>query len=82
MDDGAEGFMTPHVTRQGIPVCNRGNTCGVINSDQLFATNRYHVSNAGRARLAEFSAKLARRATLSLATQIAAHLTPITCAYH
>lgn len=23
MDDGAEGFMTPHVTRQGIPVCNR-----------------------------------------------------------
>lgn len=54
MDDGAEGFMTPHVSRQGIPVCNRGNTCGVINSDQLFATNRYHVSNAGRARLAEF----------------------------
>jgi hypothetical protein len=49
-----KAFMTPHVTRQGIPVCNRGNTCGVINSDQLFATNRYHVSNAGRARLAEF----------------------------
>ena len=24
MDDGAEGYMTPHVTRQGIPVCRRG----------------------------------------------------------
>lgn len=23
MDDGLEGFMTPHVTRNGIPVCNR-----------------------------------------------------------
>ena len=23
MDDGTEGYMTPHVTRQGIPVCNR-----------------------------------------------------------
>ena len=23
MDDGAEGYMTPHVSRQGIPVCRR-----------------------------------------------------------
>lgn len=23
LDDGAEGFMTPHVTRDGRPVCNR-----------------------------------------------------------
>lgn len=23
MDDGFEGFMTPHVTRHGIPVCDR-----------------------------------------------------------
>ncbi len=23
MDDGAEGFMTPHVTAHGRPVCNR-----------------------------------------------------------
>ena len=28
MDDGWEGFMTPHVNRQGLPVCQRGNTCG------------------------------------------------------
>ncbi len=26
MDDGVEGFMTPHVTRDGRPVCRRGNT--------------------------------------------------------
>lgn len=26
MDDGAEGFMTPHVMPSGRPVCNRGNT--------------------------------------------------------
>ena len=35
MDDGWEGYMSPHVTRQGIPVCRRGNVCGVMNSDQL-----------------------------------------------
>ena len=33
MDDGAEGYMTPHVNRQGIPVCRRGNLCGVVNTD-------------------------------------------------
>ena len=54
MDDGAEGFMTPHVTRQGIPVCRRGNTCAVMNSDQLFATNSYRISGAGKAALAQF----------------------------
>ena len=54
MDDGFEGYMTPHVTRQGIPVCRRGNVCGVMNSDQFFATNSAHVSKAGRARLAKF----------------------------
>jgi outer membrane protein OmpA-like peptidoglycan-associated protein len=54
MDDGFEGYMTPHVNRQGIPVCRRGNVCGVMNSDQLFATNRYAISSAGRARLQQF----------------------------
>ena len=54
MDDGLEGYMTPHVTRQGIPVCRRGNVCGVMNSDQLFATNRYVISAQGRARLQQF----------------------------
>ncbi|MBQ0717627.1 OmpA family protein [Sulfitobacter sp. M220] len=54
MDDGAEGYMTPHVTRQGIPVCRRGNVCGVMNTDQFFKTDSYRVHPQGRARLAEF----------------------------
>lgn len=54
MDDGWEGYMTPHVTRQGIPVCRRGNTCGVMASDQLFETDKWAISPAGRQRLEEF----------------------------
>lgn len=54
MDDGYEGYMTPHVTRQGIPVCRRGNVCGVMNSDQFFATDSARISKQGRTRLAEF----------------------------
>ncbi len=54
MDDGWEGYMTPHVNRQGIPVCRRGNVCGVMNTDQLFATDSSHISSAGKQRLSEF----------------------------
>ncbi|MDA7424909.1 OmpA family protein [Thalassococcus lentus] len=54
MDDGVEGYMSPHVNRKGIPVCNRGNTCGVMNSDQFFATNSHRISPQGQAKLAEF----------------------------
>ncbi|MDJ0827394.1 MAG: OmpA family protein [Rhodobacter sp.] len=54
MDDGWEGYMTPHVTRQGIPVCRRGNTCAVMNSDQLFKTGSYHINKHSKARLAQF----------------------------
>ncbi|WP_082135339.1 OmpA family protein [Puniceibacterium sp. IMCC21224] len=54
MDDGVEGFMTPHVTRQGIPVCRRSNVCGVMNTDQFFATDKYKIHSAGRQRLAQF----------------------------
>lgn len=54
MDDGVEGFMSPHVNRQGIPVCRRGNVCGVMNSDQFFATDSYRISKGGKAKLAEF----------------------------
>lgn len=62
MDDGAEGYMSPHVTRQGIPVCRRGNVCGVVNSDQLFATDSYRINNAGRQRLQQFFKESAARA--------------------
>ncbi|MCT4553977.1 MAG: OmpA family protein [Pelagimonas sp.] len=54
MDDGVEGYMSPHVNRKGIPVCRRGNVCGVMNSDQFFATDSYRISKSGQARLAEF----------------------------
>ncbi len=54
MDDGVEGYMTPNVNRQGIPVCRRGNVCGVMNSDQFFATDKYAINSANRQRLAEF----------------------------
>ena len=54
MDDGWEGYMTPHVNRQGIPVCRRGNVCGVMNSDQLFATDSARISAAGKQHLASF----------------------------
>lgn len=54
MDDGVEGFMTPHTNRQGIPVCRRGNVCGVMQSDQFFATNSHNISAHGQQRLREF----------------------------
>ena len=54
MDDGVEGYMTPHTTRQGIPVCRRGNVCGVMQSDQFFATNSARISKGGQARLDDF----------------------------
>ena len=54
MDDGWEGYMTPHVNRQGIPVCRRGDVCGVMNTDQLFATDSSHINAAGREHLADF----------------------------
>lgn len=54
MDDGAEGYMTPHVTRDGIPVCRRGNPCAVMNTDQLFRVDRHYITPTGRARLEDF----------------------------
>lgn len=54
MDDGVEGYMTPHTNRQGIPVCRRGNVCGVMNSDQFFSTDSHRINNHGRQQLANF----------------------------
>lgn len=54
MDDGAEGYMTPHVSRQGIPVCRRGDVCGVMPTDQFFATDSYRITAAGQQRLQDF----------------------------
>lgn len=57
MDDGAEGFMTPHVTPDGKPVCRRGNLCGVMETDQFFATDKHYISPAGKQRLRDFFTK-------------------------
>ncbi|MGZ2256898.1 OmpA family protein [Roseobacter sp. A03A-229] len=54
MDDGAEGYMTPHVTRQGIPVCREGTVCALVRSDQFFDTDSASISAEGRASLQEF----------------------------
>lgn len=54
MDDGVEGYMTPHVTRDGRPVCHRGDVCAVMNSDQLFATDKSKITAAGKAHLEQF----------------------------
>jgi outer membrane protein OmpA-like peptidoglycan-associated protein len=54
MDDGAEGYMSPHVNRQGIPVCREVNLCGVVNTDTLFATDSARIHPAGQQRLREF----------------------------
>ncbi len=54
MDDGAEGYMSPHLTRQGLPVCREINLCGVVNTDQLFATDSARIHPAGQQRLREF----------------------------
>lgn len=52
MDDGEEGYMTPHLTRDGIPVCRR--VCKVMSSDQLFAVDQASINSGNRRRLEEF----------------------------
>jgi hypothetical protein len=54
MDDGTEGFMTPHVDRQGRPVCRQAILCGVVGTDQMFATDSARISSAGQIRLVKF----------------------------
>ncbi len=54
MDDGVEGYMDNHLDRSGLPVCRRQNVCGVLNSDQYFATDKYNIQPAGRQRLVDF----------------------------
>ena len=68
MDDGVEGYMDPHLDRKGMPVCRRSNTCGVLNTDQYFATDSYRISHAGQQRLREFFSS-----TSAIAFVIAGH---------
>lgn len=54
MDDGFEGFMTPHRTRDGRPVCHRSDICGVIPTDQLFDTDEPWIPEAKKTELMNF----------------------------
>lgn len=54
MDDGVEGYMSPHRTRDGRPVCHRSQICGVISTDQLFATDRSVISAGAKSQLINF----------------------------
>lgn len=54
IDDGWEGYMTPNVTPDGIPVCHRVQACLVESSDQLFAVDKHYINPANRERLANF----------------------------
>ncbi|MFK7743819.1 MAG: OmpA family protein [Roseobacter sp.] len=54
MDDGIEGYMTPHVTRDGIPVCRDGNVCALLKTDTFFATDSFQISADGQATLRSF----------------------------
>lgn len=62
MDDGAEGYMSNHLKRDGRPVCRKMNVCGVMNSDQYFATDSHRLSSGGKASLVEFFQRSTSRA--------------------
>lgn len=54
MDDGAEGYMSPHLTRQGLPVCRDGSMCGELQSDQFFKSGSSALSASGREQIKNF----------------------------
>lgn len=57
MDDGAEGYMTPHVTPDGLPVCRLGQLCGMMPTDQFFATDKHYINAKHRQRIVDFFEK-------------------------
>lgn len=56
MDDGIEGFMSPHLRRDGTPVCHEISRCGVVPTDTMFDTGSARISPAGVAGLRRFFA--------------------------
>jgi len=54
-DGGLEGYMLDRVDPvTGLPVCLQVNTCAVMNSDVLFATDSHHLTAHGRQQLQQF----------------------------
>ena len=56
MDDGVEGFMSPHLRRDGSPVCHQVSRCAIVPTDQMFATNSATISQNGVNGLRDFFA--------------------------
>lgn len=54
MDDGIEGYMTPHVTRDGKPVCRDGNVCALVKTDTFFETDEFAINADGVERITRF----------------------------
>ena len=54
MDDGAEGYMTPHVTRNGRPVCEKKSLSADFAGDQLFRVSSARLSRAAQRELRSF----------------------------
>ena len=54
MDDGAEGYASNRLDRKGMPTCYNVTPCGVLNTDQFFATDSYRIHAQHRHRIAEF----------------------------
>lgn len=54
MDDGIEGYMTPHVTRDGKPVCREGNICAMLKTDTFFETDKFDINADGVERITRF----------------------------
>lgn len=53
-DDGFEGFMSPHLRRNGTPVCGRSEVCNVVGTDQFFAVDRAVISGQAQSQLRKF----------------------------
>lgn len=54
-DGGLEGYMVPRRNPQtGKPVCLKKNTCAVMNTDTLFATDSHQLTAHGRSYLTQF----------------------------
>jgi len=54
MDDGFEGYMDARRTRDGRAVCHRSEICGVVPTDQLFATDKSGITSSAKADLMNF----------------------------
>lgn len=57
MDDGVEGYMSPHLRRDGTPVCHEISRCAVVPTDTMFAGGSSRISSGGIAALRSFFAE-------------------------